>query len=346
MCNWSKQMKLGIIGLPLAGKTTVFESLTRSARATGSKTEDRLEVVAVPDERIDKLTAIYNPAKTTYAKITYFLPGMTAGDGNANSGKWAGIRDCDALLHVVGNYNGFTDPPLKRIDQMHSDMLLNDLVVIESRLEKLDLERKRGKTVFEEEYALLGECRQILENGQPIISQPALALAKHLRGYTFLTAKPVMIMLNNNDDDDALPDLGGLKDHIPCTVIRGRLEHEIARMDEEDAGAFLAEYGIGESAMHRIIQHSYDLLGLISFLTVGEDEVRAWTIRKGTAALEAADVIHSDIKKGFIRAEVVAYDDLMEAGSHAEARNRGQVRLEGREYIVRDGDIINFRFNV
>jgi len=197
-----------------------------------------------------------------------------------------------------------------------------------------------------EEQALLIACRQNLENEIPLRRMADLASARRLRGFALLSAKPMLVLFNNDDDDERLPDASHLTETEECLVIRGKLEHELAQMPPEDAVAFLSEFNISETATDRVIRRSYELLGLISFFTIGKDEVRAWTIKKATQAVDAAEAVHSDMKKGFIRAEVLAYNDLMEAGSYVEARKKGTVRLEGKTYEVKDGDIINFRFNV
>ncbi len=213
-------------------------------------------------------------------------------------------------------------------------------------MEHLELEQKRGRKINLEELQLLKKCNEKLENEVPLRKTPELAAEPVLKGFTFLSAKPTLILLNNDDDDESSPDIKNLADTENSMIIRGQLEHELAQMSEEDAQVFLDEYNIKTPAMDRVIRKSHDLLGLISFFTVGDDEVRAWTIKKETIAVDAADVIHSDIKKGFIRAEVLFYDDLMEAETFQNARKKGTVRLEGKTYIVKDGDIINFRFNV
>jgi hypothetical protein len=205
---------------------------------------------------------------------------------------------------------------------------------------------RRGKKQNAEEQPLLVECKALLEAETPLRRRPELAAAKALRGFAFLTAKPMLTVFNNEETEAGLPEGGADAAGDSCTALRGKIEQELARMSAEDAAEFLKEYGIADSAMDRMIRLSYEVLGLLSFFTVGEDEVRAWTIRRGTPAVEAAGVIHTDIQKGFIRAEVIAYDDLMAAGSTAEARKRGTFRLEGKTYEVADGDIINFRFNV
>lgn len=343
-------MKLGIIGLSQTGKTTVFEALTRSSAADGHRQESRIGTITVPDHRVDVLSRMYAPRKTIFAQVAYFLPGK--GDHTAakqDQGIWTQVRDCDALIHVVRNFSGYglqAPTPAADITTMDQELIISDLVVVEKRLERLALDERRGKKPNPEEIVLLDRCKQLLDQEIPLRRDPDIATAKLLRGFAFLSAKPMLILFNNADEDDALPEAGSLPETEACLVIRAKLEQELAQMPEDEARAFLAEFNISASATDRVIQRSYELMGLISFFTVGEDEVRAWTIGRDTDAVDAAEVIHSDIKKGFIRAEVLAYDDLMDAGTYAEARKKGIVRLEGKTYKVADGDIINFRFNV
>ncbi len=344
-------MKLGIIGLTGAGKSTVFEALTRNIQDNAHKKEGRIGTVQVPDSRVDILSGMYKPKKTIYAQVEYFLPGMP--EREKHSGKeqdqWVKVRDCDALIHVVKNYEKFGSDkpdPYKDILALDQELIIADLMVVEKRLERLRLDKQRGRNIDQEELPLLEECLVMLENETPIRKKAGLAAARPLRGYAFLSAKPVLILFNNDDEDDLLPETNGNEINDILMVIRGKLEQELVQMSEEEAAEFLSEFNISVSAMNRVIEESYRLLGLISFFTVGEDEVRAWTIKHSTAAADAAEVIHSDIKKGFIRAEVLAYDDLMDAATYQEARKKGTVRLEGKTYPVKDGDIINFRFNV
>jgi len=344
-------MKLGIIGLPGAGRSTVFEALTRATADLTNKNESRIGTVRVPDERVDILSGMYNPKKTIYAQIEYFLPRSAgqAKEKNQDQGFWAKVRESDALIHVIRNFRGLENAdisPLSDFNELNQELILADLVVAEKRVERMEHDNRRGKKYNPEEFTLLKNCLEHLENEDPLRDFPELAAAPLLRGYAFQSAKPMLVLFNNEDDDDGLPESGDADIMGERMVIRGKLEQELAQMSDEEAAEFLAEFNITASAMDRVIRRSYDLLGLISFFTVGEDEVRAWTIRKETPAVDAAEVIHSDIKKGFIRAEVVAYDDLMSAGSHTEARKLGTVRLEGKTYPVQNGDIINFRFNV
>jgi hypothetical protein len=336
-------MKLGIIGLPLSGRSTTFEALTHQGGEPASRADDRLAVVRVPDERVDRLSRMFEPQKTTYAQVNYFLAGQ--GSQKRETNPWLPVKDCDALIHVVRNH-GPDRRPAADFHAVDQELILSDLVQVEKRLERIELDHRRGKKMNPEERQFLSECRQTLEAETPLRHRSELAEAKLLRGFALLSAKPMLVVFNNEDADAALPEIGEIAEHEKCLVLRGKLEQELARMSEEDAAEFLKEYQIGASAMGRMIQLSYEVLGLISFFTVGEDEVRAWTIRRGTPAVEAAGAVHSDMQKGFIRAEVIAYADLIAAGSTAEARRHGTFRLEGKTYEVQDGDIINFRFNV
>jgi GTP-binding protein YchF len=344
-------MKLGIIGLPGCGKSTVFDALTGLVSGPGQKKESRIGTVQVPDSRIDVLSRLYRPRKTIYAQVEYFLPGfMDRGtEQRRDQTVWAQVRDSQALIHVIRNFGIFGGPPpdpAADFSALSQELVLSDLVVVEKRLERLEADSKRGNRYNPEEHALLETCQKHLENEIPLRRLPEISGSPLLRGYAFLSAKPMLILFNNEDEDEAPPPLGEPADRENSLVIRGKLEQELAQMSPEEAGEFLTEFSIKASATDRVIHRSYQLLGLISFFTVGEDEVRAWTIPEGTQALDAAETIHSDMKKGFIRAEVIAYGDLMDAGSYAEARKKGTVRLEGKNYPVQDGDILNIRFNV
>ncbi len=344
-------MRLGIIGLPQSGKTTVFEALTRSITADGNRQESRIGTITVPDQRVEILSGMYTPRKTIFTQVEYYLPGKGDHGGAAkkDQGIWTQVRDCDALIHAVRHFSGYgfdAPTPKEDVAAIDQELIISDLVVVEKRLERLVLDERRGKKPDPEEITLLNRCKQHLENETPLRRFPDIATAKLLRGFAFLSAKPMLMLFNNEDEIDALPDAASLPEGEVCMVIRAKLEQELAQMSDDEAQEFLAEFNITVPATDRVIQRSYDLMGLISFFTVGEDEVRAWTIGRDTDAVDAAEVIHSDIKKGFIRAEVLAYDDLMDAGTYAEARKKGTVRLEGKTYKVSDGDIINFRFNV
>ena len=344
-------MKLGIVGLPGSGKSTVFDALTHQISDQAHKKESRIGTIHVPDVRMDKLRDLYQPKKTIYAQVEYYLPGTGGSiqDAKKEQSIWTQARDCHALIHVIRNFKAFGQEAataLKDFQRFDQELILIDLVVIEKRLERLQLDSKRGKNVDSVEVSLLKGCLECLEKEIPLRKMPDIATSPLLRGYAFLSAKPMLTLFNNEDEDDQLPDIGDLTDHESCLVIRGKLEQELAQMTEEEAREFLTEFNIKASAMDRVIHRSYEHLGLISFFTVGEDEVRAWTITRKTPADDAAGVIHTDMKKGFIRAEVVAYNDLMAAGTHAAARKHGTVRLEGKTYEVQDGDIMEVRFNV
>jgi len=343
-------MKLGITGLAGAGKLTIFGALTQTGVDAARKSEDRIGTIKVPDRRIDILSDMYKPGKTIFAQVEYFLPALAGGGKEKREqSPWNAVRDCDALIHVVRNFKGYgIDEPAPAIDfkALDQELILADLMVAEKRLERLVLEKQRGRKFDPEEQSLLTRCRDNLEKERPLRHFPELASAPQLRGFAFLSAKPMLVLFNNDDEDDRLPDLKDPISREICAVIRGKLELELSQMSKEDAEEFLSEFQITASAKDRVVKQSYELQDLISFFTVGDDEVRAWTIKTGTPAVDAAGAVHSDIKKGFIRAEVVSHEDLMAAGTHAEARKRGTVRLEGKTYIVQDGDIINYRFNV
>jgi ribosome-binding ATPase YchF (GTP1/OBG family) len=225
-------------------------------------------------------------------------------------------------------------------------MIVSDLLVVEKRLERIALDAKRGNKPGPEELSLINRCRELLEEGQPIRVDPKLAARPALRGFTFLSAKPQLVIVNNDDEDESLPAWDKEPENAELMVVRGRLEMDIAVMDPDEAEEFLAEYHIDESALDRVIERSYRLMNLISFFTILNEEVRAWTIRAGTPAPEAAGAVHTDMQKGFIRAEVLAFEHLREYGSFQEAKKAGNTRLEGKEYTVQDGDVINFRFNL
>jgi ribosome-binding ATPase len=340
-------MKLAIIGLPQSGRSTIFAALS-GARGEESRKDQRLSTIKVMDERLDFLSRIYKPKKTTCARVEYLLPSETQGDESENA-IWNQARICDALIHVLRNFidaMGNAPDPKSDFHRLEDEMILNDLVVVDKRIERIELDHKRGKTSDENEYPLLKSCKELLENGKPLRMSPELANSPLLKGFTFLSAKPQLVIINNDDDNESLPRWESSPENIELAVARGRLEMEIASMSPEEAKEFLTEYHIEKSALDRVIASSYKILNLISFFTGGDEEVKAWTIIRGTKALEAAGEVHTDMQKGFIRAEVLAYNDLHEYGSIKDARGAGRVRLEGKEYIVQDGDIINFRFNV
>lgn len=347
-------MKLGIVGLGRSGKTTIFNALTRrtgESAPPGGQVVPVLGVVPVPDHRVDWLSQLYKPQKTTHAQVTYMdlqgMPGMAESKQEYMSLLLNHMRPMDAFLMVVRN---FPDPvlgkpsPARDYRELADELIIADLGTVEKRLEKLSMEQKRGRKVPDSEKQMLQGCLDLLNQEKPLRCDPGLAAAPELRGFTLLSAKPLLVISNNADDDDQHPEIGVEEGDI--LVLRGQLEMEMAQLSESEAQAFREDFGIRESALTRVIQGSFALLKLATFLTVGDDEVKAWTIPRDLPAQEAAGAVHSDIQRGFIRAEVVSFDDLRRAGDHNGARKLGLVRLEGKTYPVQDGDVINFRFNI
>jgi GTP-binding protein YchF len=353
-------MEIAIIGLPNSGKTTIFNALTRSDMPTNAFTSGQLEVhtavVDVPDERVDRLTEMFKPKRTIYAQVTYNdIAGFDKGQGKtglsgpllnaiaANEALMLVARafEDENLPHIAGSVDAARD-----LETMESELILNDMTVIDRRLERLKGQKLRGtpeerKRMADEEM-LLQRLFSALEELHPLrdveISEEERRM---LGGFGLLSLKPILRVVNAGDDDSE-EKFAALLDERTL-VLRGRLEAEIAQMSPDEATEFLADFGISEPGLNRAIRYCYDMLGLESFFTVGEDEVRAWTVERGTHAPVAAGVIHSDLQKGFIRAETIAYADLMALGSMAEARKHGKLRLEGKEYVVQDGDILNIR---
>jgi hypothetical protein len=345
-------MRLGIIGLPSSGKSTIFQALTRSRPEEPTHKGHRIVTVQVTDQRVDALSRLFKPDKTVHARLEYSLPSSTKAyspDGRIDESFWNEVRPCDALIHVVRNFQppgGEAPHPRDDFVKLETDMIFADLVVVEKRIERLDLDKKRGKEISLEEHQLLEACLRTFEEQRSLRDDPELATAHLLKGFTLLSAKPVLVVFNNNDEDEGLPPWEGPPIPNNRLVVRGKLEMELAALPPEEAAEFLAAYHIKSSAMDRVIQHSCTTLGLIAFFTMVHNEVRSWLIPKETMALDAAGVIHSDMQKGFIRAEVLAYDELMAAGTYQQAKKEGKTRLEGKTYLVQDGDIINFHFNV
>jgi len=354
-------MKLGIIGLPQSGKTTIFNAVTRGNQPIGAavgRMEVHTAVVEVPDERVDRLSKMFNPKKTIYAKVTYAdIAGLgAAADKGEISGQLLNqLTQMDGLIHVVRCFENLAVPhihesvdPLRDIHLMDEEFLLNDQIMVERKMEKLGEEQKRfmgrDKAVVEREATLFSKLQEALNSSIPLrdleISEEE---ERQLQGFGFLSRKPILILLNLGDGQDA-PDVEYLHKRSKVVDLQGRLEMDLAQLPQEDAALFMEEYGLKELGLSRLIRESYDLLGLQSFFTVGEDEVRAWTVNRGAFAPQAAGVVHSDMEKGFIRAEVISYDDMIETGSLAEARNKGKLRLEGKQYMVLDGDILSIRF--
>jgi ribosome-binding ATPase len=357
-------LRAGLIGFPASGKTALFQLMTsaREAPRAGGKQEANVGVSRVPDERLDRLTALFNPKKHVPATVEFADMGGAAGKtGAAALLDVAAFRSADALLHVVRMFRDPSVPhaagsidPARDVRTMEEELILADLGVVERRLERLERDLKKTATPeLKKEHEILVRCRAALEEGRPL---RALDLsgedAKRLRGFQFLSAKPLLIVLNLDEDDlaqaDRAVELAGVQSFIAGAATRAvpicaKIELEIAQLDPADAEAFMKDLGLRESGLDRVIRASYDLLGYISFFTVGEDECRAWSIPRNTPAQLAAGEIHSDIQRGFIRAEVVRYEHLLARGSLAACREHGELRLEGKEYIVLDGDVINFR---
>jgi ribosome-binding ATPase YchF (GTP1/OBG family) len=298
------------------------------------------------------LNRLFKPDKTVYARIEYLLPrGKKAYNlsGQSDESFWNEVRVCDALIHVLRNFRQRgEEAPHPRDDfiKLETDMIFADLVVVEKRIERLDLDKKRGKKIGAEELRLLEACLQMLEAQRPLRDDPKLATAHLLKGYALLSAKPFLVIFNNDDEDESPAPWEEPPELFDSFVVRGKLEMELAELSPEEAAELMTAYHIKSSAMDRVIQHSCSVLALTAFFTVVHKEVRSWMVPQGTTALDAAEVIHSDMKRGFIRAEVLAYDDLMATGTYPQAKKEGKVRLEGKTYIVQDGDIINFHFNV
>jgi GTP-binding protein YchF len=358
-------MKVGIVGLSSAGKSTLFQLLTGApAPAPGGRPEPRVGIARVPDDRVEKLATLFNPRKKTFATVEYVdVPGVAKGEGAALVDLPA-LRGIDALLHVVRAFESDVVPhpdgsvdALRDAKMLELELILADLGAVEKRLEKLDANiKKANKAEDVAERALFVKMKEALEAERPLRSIDfADDERKKLRNYGFLSEKPVLVVANLGEDQvrDAAAVLArsGLAAFaqtpgFALCPVSAPIEAEMAQLSAEDAEAFRADLGLTEPGLDRVARTSYGLLGLISFLTAGEDECRAWTIRQGTKAAQAAGAIHSDIERGFIRAEVVGFPDLMAAGSIAACREKATLRLEGKEYVVRDGDVINFRFNV
>ena len=351
-------MKLGIIGLSQSGKTTIFNALTRGnapTTASAGRMEVHTAVVDVPDGRVDRLSAMFKPQKTIYAKVTYAdIAGLEGSGKGSISGQLLNqLTQMDGFLLVVRAFANENVPhpagsvdPKRDLELMSSELLLNDLIAVERKLDRLTEERKKGgtdKTLNERQTALFTRLHEALNANTPLRKLDLSGEeSRELASFGLLTRKPLMTVFNVGEGQLA-PEFE--LDH-PSTALMGQLEMEIAQLSPEDAAVFMKEYGIEELGLSKMIRLSYDLLQLQSFFTVGEDEVRAWTVNRGVPAVEAAGAIHTDLQHGFVRAEVVAYDDLVAVGGMNEAKAKGKLRLEGKEYPVKDGDIMHVRFNV
>jgi hypothetical protein len=354
-------MQVGILGFAKAGKTTLFNLLTGAHEKTGKFAASggtHVGVATVPDPRLEKLRDLYNPRRYTPATVTFIdIPGVTKGDG-AESLDMARLREVDALMHVV---RAFEDPELvhpegsvdaaRDVENLDFELILADLDLVSRRLATIEKATKRGLNPEEQaERKLLAEVVLPALEGERPLREVALEAEdeRRLRGFQLLSAKPMLVVLNVDEGEVAAaePAAMGMPAGTPAIVVSASIEQEIAQLEGDEQGELLSDFGLEEPSLHRLIRASYELLGLISFFTVGEDEVRAWTIRRGTVARRAARVIHSDLERGFIRAEVVSWQELVRLGSLAACREQGHLRLEGKEYVTQDGDVLHIRSGV
>jgi len=355
-------MQTGIIGLPQTGKTSLFRILTRvRVDSRSAPNQAHVGIARVPDARVVKLAEVFKPKKITYATIEYVDIGGLQKDREKNSASLVPLREADALAHVVRLFENPAVPheggsldAMRDIENVEIELILNDLEQASKRMERLEKDIKKKKDpLLETELQLLLRCRKALEAETPLRELEFKPEEKKmLTGFMFLTQKPMLYVLNLGDDEAAEIDKVIEKHHLEKLASKahtavvpfcGKIEAELAELSDAEAAEMMSAYGLTESGRDRLIQASYRLLGLISFLTCGEPECRAWTIERGMTAPQAAGAIHSDIERGFIKADVVNWEDLLKAGSFAAAKEKAQVRLEGKEYIVQDGDVMLFR---
>lgn len=360
-------MKVAIVGLPEAGKTTIYGALTRQPVKTGAAgygAGPNLAVVEVPDPRVDALVQMYQPRKVARASVEFVDGGGGADRKGAGAGFLQDARAADALVHVVRAFQSEAVPrdepvnPLRDLRNLDAELILADLALVETRLERLEKESRgkpKGTTQAGMEPETLAKIRAHLEAELPVQAlELSTAEQESIRHLSFLSKKPVVVVPNTGEDELSTGSWSGQADleewaarsGAPVVPICGAVELEVAQLGAEEEAEFLAAMGVEESGRDRLIRKVYELLGLISFFTVGEDEVKAWTIRRGDNAVTAAGKIHSDLARGFIRAEVIPYEALISAGDPKKARDEGHFRLEQKPYIVQDGDILNIRFSV
>jgi len=355
-------MRLGIVGLPNSSKTTIFNAITGSNRPTGAVSTGQMEVhnevVTVPDERVDKLTAMYQPKKTAYATVTFSdFGGLDKGFSELSGQLKNELSQVEGLVHVVRVFEDDNVPhpydninPERDVMMLDSEFMLSDLISIEKRLQRLKEDLTKGKKDdkprIDAEIALMTRLKEALENETPLRDVEINAEEeKMMRGFGFYSQKPVLLVFNTGDERIPADQILRYTHQNAATIsLQGKLEAEIAQLEsDDDRSLFMEEYGITEPTARRVIQASYQLLRLQSFFTVGKDEVRAWSVNIGATAPEAAGVIHSDLQHGFIRAEVMRYEDLMALGSENAVKDAGKMRLEGKTYVVQDGDILHIR---
>ena len=358
-------MKTNIISLPQINKTSLFKILTKAKlenKGYSNPREAHIGVAKVPDERLDKLSALYSPKKTTHATVEYVDVAAIGQEALKETAFLTSLRNVDALIHVLRAFEDDSIPhvgaidPLRDVKNVEFDLMISDLTQVEKRLERVEKDLKKMRSAeLEREHALLLRSKEALEKEQPLRELEMTQEEKKLiKGFMFLSQKPVLYAVNIGesaslgDDLDSAVERYKLTDaarrpNAGATAICGKVEAELAEMDEAEAADFLSSYGLHESGLVRLIRKSYELLGLISFFTAGEDECRAWTVPAGSKAPQAAGAIHSDLEHHFIRAETIRWDNLLSAGSEAAARSQGTLRLEGKEYVVQDGDVVHIR---